>query len=158
MKHSFQIISLLFFMIFTTFSFSEEGRLVFDLGMDESGLEKIYIQSPSVQSFPPDEEFGMSHTKTIRLPSIVIGLHQGEKGFYVWRLDITGSGWAFHHPSIFIGAAESELEKHIGIPESKEVEDGVTHYFFRLYPQDSWVKISVKEGRVTKIFAAEDWT
>ncbi len=159
MKHLLKISLFVLVLVFSALSFSDNGKLVLDLGMDESALETIYSLAPTVKLFPPDEEFGMNHTKTVRLSSITLDLHKGKEEFYIWRIEITGPEWAFHHPKLFVGAPESELDKYMGVPSTDiDFNGGMTHYFYRPYLYDSWVRISVKNGKVVKIFAAEDWT
>lgn len=148
----------IFVALICRFALAGGGNVVVDLKVPESQLTAVFALNPKVKSFPPDEEFGMNHTRELKLDSMSLDLHLGKSGYYVWRLVITGSGWAYRNQNIYIGASESELMKIFGRPEDKEVEGDVTHYIYRLYDFDSWSKISVRGGKIIEILAAEDWT
>jgi hypothetical protein len=150
---------LCFFTAFVCeFALAGSENVVLDLKVPASQLIAVFTLNPKVKKFPPDEEYGMNYTKEVKLNSLSLDLHLGKSDYYIWRLAITGSGWAYRNANIFIGASVSELIKTFGQPVSKELEGDVINYIYRLYDFDSWSKISVRDGKIIAIFAAEDWS
>ena len=158
MTKAFRLCLYLSAMLICTYTYAGNGNVVVDLKMSESQLHAVFALNPKVKNILPDEYSDMNIIKEVKLDSLRLDLHLGKSGYYVWRLEITDSGWAYRNPNIYIGASESELIKYFGLPESKEIEGDVTHYIYRLYEFDSWSNISVKGGKIIEIFAAEDFT
>ena len=100
----------------------------------------------------------MGKTTTSFYDGAEIDFREGKNGFYIWRLKITSATWVYKNNQIRVGITIEKLKSLIGPPDSIETSDSKVYWFYHLYEYNAWTRISIVNGKVIEIFAAEDWS
>ncbi len=138
---------------------SENSSLEFiEIGMSESQIVSAYGPPISITKYPKDDMFGMNETKLLVYEGLKLDMHLGSKGFYVWRLRISGDPWAYRNNKLTLGITIDKLKAILGEPISTKTEGEIEFYYYNPYTFDGWATITIENGTVIKILATEDWT
>ena len=77
--------------------------------------------------------------------------------FHVWRIQVTDARWEIS-PGLRVGMPRATLERVLGKPRSSTTDDGITALTFSPFTFKALMWAKVKDGVVTEIGMAEDWT
>ena len=112
-----------------------------------------------------DSEIGLGDFIDVTYPGLLVQLCRPEVGsplprtsdFHVWRIQATDARWEIS-PGLRVGMSRTALERVLGKPRSSKTNDGTTALTFSPFPFKALMWAKVKNGVVTEIGMAEDWT
>ncbi|MCP4932418.1 MAG: hypothetical protein GY912_10625 [Candidatus Marinimicrobia bacterium] len=143
---------------FSVFASDTSEENFIDIGMLEANVLSTYGSPANIIQYPDDEEYGMGKTKLITYEGVKLDLRLGDQGYYIWRLRILGSPWAYRNKKLSVGVTTEELRAILGIPLSTKIDGATEFYYYHPYSFDGWATIKIENGVVIEILATEDWT
>lgn len=112
-----------------------------------------------------ESEMGLGDYVDLSYPGLLVQLCKPEEGsplprtpdFHVWRIQVTDARWEIA-PGLRVGMSRAALERVLGKPRSSKADDGITSLTFSPFAFKALMWAKVKNGVVTEIGMAEDWT
>ncbi len=123
------------------------------------------LGKPSRTETGHDSEMEMGDLVDLTYPGLLVQLCKPEgdsrlpktPDFHVWRIEVTDTRWEIS-PGLRVGMSRAALERTLGKPRSARTVDGVTTVTFSPFSFDALMWARVRDGVVTEIGMAENWT
>ena len=123
------------------------------------------LGEPSRTETGHDSEMGLGDFVDLTYPGLLVQLCKPEgdsplpkmSAFHVWRIQVTDARWEIS-PGLRVGISQAALVRVLGEPRSSKTDDGTTALTFSPFPFHALMWAKLKNGVVTEIGMAEDWT
>lgn len=123
------------------------------------------LGTPSRTETGHESEMGLGDYIDLTYPGLLVQLCKPEgdsplpktPDFHVWRIQVTDPRWEIS-PGLRVGMSRAALEQVLGKPRSSKTDDGITSLTFSPFPFKALTWTKLKDGVVTEIGMAEDWT
>ena len=123
------------------------------------------LGKPSRTETGHDSEMGLGDFIDLTYPGLLVQLCKPEgdsplpktPDFHVWRIQVTDARWEIS-PGLRVGMSRAALERVLGKPRTSNTDGGITKLTFSPFPFKALMWANVRNGLVTEIGMAENWT
>ncbi len=150
-------IKIFFILLFSEYALSKEIYVV-SIGRSIEQVQELAGKADSINMQEADEITGMGITQSHVYSGANLDFHKGQNGFYLWKVEINSSEWAYSDKRIKIGVNSALVLSVLGEPASKEPESNKSVWFYHFKEFDGWLRIEFQNDKLIKILAVEDWT
>jgi hypothetical protein len=131
------------------------------LGSSPAQIMKALGKPVKEVKLAADSEMGMGQLMELFYAGLKFELCKpdGRDEFHTWQLTVTGPAWLVN-PGIQVGMTRDQVLRVLASPSSagkdETPESETLHYGFVSF--DGWYWVSLANGKVSEIGAAEDWS